>query len=193
MKNTLIPASLMGNQIEHLVTLLPQAEQDKLKGNGVASGAFKTTLNINSDGDITLVDAELMDATIEESMALAGKLIERNGDNITIVAHYMTSSLMETLLLIKISSYREDISDTFYADYAVRSDYLPHTRDDLEWRNGTAIAQVDIKTNEVIGATWDASIDEDDLGRVIEQDNPDVVHVTCMAANGGYCFTGVIA
>jgi hypothetical protein len=100
------------------------------------------------------------------------------------------------------SAYDRDVSHTFAANFRLRSDYLP-CRDGTpasdKWTNGHGIAYVDIATQQVMDIVFSdkglpMNSSYPNVGEVVESETTDtVVAVTCVMANGGVSFTGLVA
>jgi hypothetical protein len=99
-------------------------------------------------------------------------------------------------------AYERDVSHTFAANFRLRNDYLPCNEGTLaydKWTNGHGVAYVDIATQKVLDITFSNKgipVGENypDVGDIVESKTTDtVIAITCVMANCGVNFTGLVA
>jgi hypothetical protein len=156
--------------------------------------AIKVTLTrIGTSQDVAVTTVEtLPELNDQEAIVRMGDVVARSDNEVTLIARYMSTMFGAQATLIRLQSYREDISNTFYHDFALRSDYLPWTDESMEWRNGTGVATIDIATQTVIAMRYEPEMSDEmsNMGIIVGRTKK-TIDVTCMAANGGYNFLHV--
>jgi hypothetical protein len=136
-----------------------------------------------------------------------GKLINETTTHFEIVGLLIGSKTAfqfmkhANLSIFPPSAYERDVSHTFAANFRLRSDYLP-CRDGTpasdKWTNGHGIAYVDIATQQVMDIVFSEkgipmNSSYPNVGEVVESETTDtVVAVTCVMANGGVNFSGLV-